>query len=118
MLFKFGSGSGTDLSSIRRRYKAKRFDAPHSRIQNGREIEDMLAGFLAGLVTSEGLWRAIRHAQRFRRPPTMSPGGKPRGVRVRFPRSRGGFGRGGFGGGGFGSGGGFGGGGFGTKGGF
>ncbi|MEM6809236.1 MAG: hypothetical protein AAF350_09505 [Pseudomonadota bacterium] len=104
------------LSAIRRRYKSKRFDSPHSRIRDRREIEDMLAGFLAGLVTSDGLWRAIRHAQRFKRPPKTTSGGLPRGVKIRFPRSGGGGGS--FGGGSFGGGGGFGGGGFSSSGGF
>lgn len=104
------------LAAIRRRYKSKRYDAPHSRIRDRREIEEMLAGFLAGLVTSDGLWRAIRHAQRFKQS-QVTRGGLPRGVKIRFPGG-GRSGGGGFGGGGFSGGGGFGGGGFGTTGGF
>jgi hypothetical protein len=109
-----------ELSSIRRRYKQKHFDAPNSLLDDRADLERMLSSFLQGLVTGDGLWRAIRHAQRFRRQHNPGKFGRrsggtrmPRGVRVKFPRSSGGS----FGG-GFGSRGGFGGGGFRTKGGF
>ena len=98
-----------ELTTLRRRYRDRNFDAENSLIDDQGKVGVMLGEFLRGLVSSDQLWQAIRHAQRFRRSRTAARGGGVRigGMRipnvprsVRLPRS-GGFGSsGGFGGGG------------------
>ncbi|MEL6870021.1 MAG: hypothetical protein AAFO81_09500 [Pseudomonadota bacterium] len=102
-----------ELGALRRRFKDRQYDASNSRIDDQGKVHVMLNEFMRGMISSERLWRTIRHAQNFKRSRMHHHRQRRVGsVRIpRMPRSirmpRGG----GFGGGG-------GGGGFRTKGGF
>ena len=77
-----------ELTAVRSQYKSKRFDARDSVIDDRGNAELMLAEFLRGVITSDRLWRVIRHAQRFRPRIRSSGSGRIGGVRVpRMPRS-------------------------------
>ena len=95
-----------ELASIRDRYKRKNYDAFNSRIDRHSRLNTMLSEFMHGLLSSEQLWRSIRHAQRFkkvrqrhhhgRRGPNLGSARMPRMPRgVRMPRSVGRSGGGG-----------------------
>jgi len=103
-----------ELEDVRRRFKAERYDSPHSGFGNAAMLVMLLNQFLQGAASSGDLWRTIERSQRYRRKtsnPDFGSGGFPqrRGTwNVPFPRG-GGSRRGGFGGGkgGFRTGGGF-----------
>lgn len=108
------------LERVRRDFKQRRFDAPHSQFNNGAAVSTAVDDFAGGLIGVAELWRIIERSQRFIRRRTYSnyagqPGAMrlPRGIRI--PSNWGGMGGGGgfkipsgrSGGGGFRTGGGF-----------
>jgi hypothetical protein len=98
----------SELESVRREFKRRRFDDMHSTFADGDLLALLLKEFLGGMLSREKLWRTIEHQQRrspTRADPTFGTGGFDRGDSV---WGRGGFGGGGFGGGGFRTGGDFG----------
>jgi hypothetical protein len=117
------------LERIRRDFKQRSFDAPHSQFSNSQAVTGAVDDFVGGLINISELWRIVERSQRFIQRRTYPNHGRhpsavrfPRGIRI--PSNWGGLGGGGIGrsgGGGFrlpGGGGGSGGGGFRTGGGF
>ncbi|MEM9172005.1 MAG: hypothetical protein AAGA84_04795 [Pseudomonadota bacterium] len=88
-----------ELTAVRRRYKQRDYDSSNSVIDDHGKVSLMLSEFLRGVISSDRLWRSIRHSQRFRKSRMphhrkqrvgVSIPRMPRSVRV--PRSRGGGG--------------------------
>ncbi|MEO0574741.1 MAG: hypothetical protein AAF004_04695 [Pseudomonadota bacterium] len=97
-----------ELSALRRRFKDRHYDASNSLIDDQGKVHVMLGEFMRGVISSERLWRTIRHAQRFKRS-RMNHHRRQRVGSVRIPRMprsvriprSGGFGGGSRSGGGF-----------------
>lgn len=91
-----------DIEQLRRRFKARRYDAPSSDFGGGTMISKLLLQLLAGAVSSGDVWRQIERAQRtVRRHTDIDFGDIDWQEAMRLPRSPGGFGGrgGGYGGG-------------------
>lgn len=72
-----------ELTQVRQRYKQHRYDSVESVIDDRGNVEIMLSEFLRGTISSDRLWRVIRHSQRFRRRMRSSTG---RAGTIRMPR--------------------------------
>lgn len=85
------------LEKIRRDFKQRQFDAPHSQFNNSQAVTGAVDNFVSGLINVSELWRVVERSQRFIRRRThpnygRAPGGFrfPRGVRI--PNNWGGLG--------------------------
>ena len=92
------------LEGLRRDFKRRRFDAPHSRFRDGEAVLGAIDDFVGGLIGITDLWRVVERHQQFVRRRTYPNYGRrpgsarfPRGIRI--PSNWGGMGRGGLGGG-------------------
>lgn len=56
--------SQTELESVRKRFKSRRYDAPSSTFNNGDLILGILGQVVAGAVDGDDLWKALSRAQR------------------------------------------------------
>ena len=93
-----------NLEGLRRDFKRRRFDAPHSQFRNSDAVVGAIDDFVGGLIGITDLWRVIDRHQRFVRRRTYPNYGRrpgsvrfPRGIRI--PSNWGGMGSGGLGGG-------------------
>ncbi|MCZ7660788.1 MAG: hypothetical protein M5U07_24535 [Xanthobacteraceae bacterium] len=69
-----------ELEDVRRRFKAERYDSPHSGFGNAAMLVMLLNQFLQGAASSGDLWRTIERSQRYRRKtsnPDFGSGGFP-----------------------------------------
>ncbi len=90
----------SELETLRRKFKGRRYDAPSSDFPSSNLIGTLLGQLVAGLVSGNDVWRQIKRAQRtVRRHSDVDFGGIDWGEAMRLPRNSGGFGGGGWGGG-------------------
>ena len=90
----------SELESLRRKFKDRRYDAPSSDFPSSNLIGKLLGQMVAGLISGNDVWRQIKRAQRtVRRHSDSDFGGIDWGEAMRLPRNSGGFGGGGWGGG-------------------
>lgn len=87
------------IETIRRQFKTHRFDAPSSTFSSGKIVSTLLGQLLAGVISSNDVWRQIKRAQRtVRRRSDVDFGGIDWTEAMRLPRDLGGMNSGGFGG--------------------
>lgn len=94
------------LEKVRRDFKQRQFDAPHSQFNNSPAVTGAVDDFVNGLISASELWRIVERSQRFIRRRSYPNYGRrpgatrlPRGIRI--PSNWGGLGGGSRGGGGF-----------------
>ncbi len=92
-----------DLERLRRKFKNRRFDAPSSTFPGANMVGPLLGQLLAGLLSSNDVWRQLERAQRTVRRQSRGYGGDFGGIdfggvdwgeAMRLPRNSGGFGGG------------------------
>ena len=94
-LYEAQRARAAELEDIRRRFKAHRFDDPHSGFVNGLLIATILNQLLSGAVRGADVWDTLQRQQRYRRirsNPDFGTGRFPRRPKAgpwQLPRGRG-----------------------------